>query len=130
MGDVLAVSPCRLSWIFLVNLICSLPNNEEKTKVKEERGRHAEDECEEEMPDSLPSVEEQEQPEDKWFFIHCLDSPCQFMQWPQEIKRAVHGMDPALTNKSKRYTLYRRMFHCHFGTLGKGNHRPLPLCFE
>jgi hypothetical protein len=64
-------------------------------------------------------TEDQEPSEDMWFCPHCSDSSCKFLQLQQEI-----------LNKSKRYQLYRHMSRRHFGTLGKGNGRPLPSCFK
>jgi hypothetical protein len=39
-------------------------------------------------------------------------------------------MNPDLSNKEKRYQLYHHVSCRHHGKLGKGNHRPLPSCFE
>ena len=75
-------------------------------------------------------MEDQEPQEDMWFCPHCSDSPCEFLQFQEEIEGVVNVMDPALSNKSKRYKVYRHMSRRRFGTLGKGNHRPLPSCFE
>jgi hypothetical protein len=39
-------------------------------------------------------------------------------------------LNPDLTKKQKRYQLYRHVSRYRHGTLGKGNCKPLPLCFE
>jgi hypothetical protein len=100
--------------------ICTLPDNEEKKKVTKDGGRHEEDECEEEMPDSPPCVEEQDTPEDNWFCIHCSDSPCQFLQWQEEIKRVIDGMDPVLSNKSREVQVVPTHVPLLFWYIGQG----------
>jgi hypothetical protein len=86
--------------------ILVLPDSEEKTTKKEktkteglkvEAKEMCEEElpddperCEEELPDNPPCAEEDEPPEDGWFCPHCSESPCQFLQWQEELERIVH----------------------------------------
>jgi hypothetical protein len=112
-----------------------LPDSEEKTVKKEEikaEGLKVEaaEKCEEELPDNPLSAEEDKPPEDGWFCPHCSDSPCQFLQWQEELERIVDCMNPDKSNKQKRFELYRHVTRrCH-GTLGKGKRKPFPSCFE
>jgi hypothetical protein len=81
--------------------ICTLPNSERKTVTKEEPKvkeykKERKEECEEEGPDNPPCVEEQEPPEDGWFCPQCSESPCQFLQWQEELERIVDVMNPDL----------------------------------
>jgi hypothetical protein len=112
-----------------------LPDSEEKTVKKEETKAEglkveAAEKCEEELPDNPPDAEEDEPPEDGWFCPHCSESPCQFLQWQEELKRIVDCMNPDKSNKQKRFELYRHVTRRPHGTLGKGNRKPLPSCFE
>jgi hypothetical protein len=100
----------------------------EGDEAKEKRG--VDKKCEEELPDNPPSVEHEEPPEDAWFCPKCSDSPCWFLQWQQEIEVCVSVMSPDLSNKQKRYQLYRHITRRRHGMLGKGNRRPLPSCIE
>jgi hypothetical protein len=84
----------------------------------------ADEKCEEELPDNPPASE------DGWFCLQCSGSPCQFLQWQEELERIVNCMNPDLSNKQKRYELYRHVTRRRHGTLGKGNCKPLPSCFE
>jgi hypothetical protein len=112
-----------------------LPSSEEKTVKKEEtkaKGLKVEaaEKCEEELPDNPPSAEEDEPPEDGWFCPHCSASPCQFLQWQEGLERIVGCMNPDKSNKQKRFELYGHVTRRRHGTLGKGNRKPLPSCFE
>jgi hypothetical protein len=85
---------------------------------------------EEQEPNDLSYVEEQEPPpEDDWFCPHCSHSPCSFLQWQGELERIMDVMYPEATNKQKRYHMYRHITRKLHGSLGKGNCRPLPWCF-
>jgi hypothetical protein len=121
--------------------ICVLPDSNKKVKVEgkmvvKQEGNKAkekegvEDKCEEELPDNPPSVEQEEPPEDAWFCPQCSDSPCQFLQWQEELEKCVTVMTPDLTNKEKRYRLYCHVSRRRHGMLGKGNRRPIPSCLE
>jgi hypothetical protein len=112
-----------------------LPDSEEKTVKKEEtkaEGLNVEaaEKCEEELPDNPPSAEEDEPPEDGWFCPHCLESPCQFLQRQEELERIVDCMNPDKSTKQKRFELYGHVTRRRHGTLGKGNRKALPSCFE
>jgi hypothetical protein len=115
--------------------ILVLPDSVE-TKVKEEqsetegRNKGEVEKCEEQLPGNPPYAEEQEPPEDGWFCLQCSESSCQFLQWQEELERIVDIMNPDLTNKQKRYQLYRHVSRRHHGTLGKGNRKPSPSCFK
>jgi hypothetical protein len=85
--------------------------DEEETKAEGSTGE-AEQKCEKELTGNPPCAEEQEPPEDGWFCPQCSELPCQFIQWQEELERIVHGMNPDLTNKHKRYQLYRHA-SCH-----------------
>jgi hypothetical protein len=100
----------------------------EGEKAKEKGG--VEDKCEEELPDNPPFVEEEEPPEDAWFCPNCSDSPCQFLQWQEELECCVSVITPDLTNKEKRFRLYCHVSRRRHGMLGKGNRRPLPSWIE
>jgi hypothetical protein len=104
--------------------------DEEETKAEGQKEGEAEQKCEEELPNNPPCAEEQEPPEDRWFCPQCSESPCQFVQWQEELERIVDCMNPDLSNKQKRYELYRHVTRRRHGTLGKGNRKPLPSCFE
>jgi hypothetical protein len=115
--------------------ICVLPNSEVKTVAdqktkKEEYKKEGKEECGEEAPNNQPCAEEEEHPEDGWFCPKCLESPCQFIQWHQELERIVDVMNPDLFNKQKRFQWYQHVSHCRNGPMGKGNRRQLPSCFE
>ncbi len=116
-----------------------LPDSEEKTTKKEKTNAEglkveAAEKCEEELPDNPPSAEESaeedEPTEDGWFCPHCSESPCQFLQWQEELERIVDCMNPDKSNKQKRFELYGHVTRRRHGTLGKGNRKPLPSCFE
>jgi hypothetical protein len=111
--------------------ILVLPYSKEKNKKKEKTKAEglkveAKETCEEELPDNPLCAEEEEPPEDGWFCPHCSESPCQFLQWQEELERIVDCMKPDKFNKQKRFELYGHMTRCHHGTLGKGNRKPLP----
>ena len=120
--------------------ILVLPDSKEKTVKKEETKAEglkveAGEKCEEELPDNLPSAEEDEPTEDEpmedgWFCPHCSESPCQFLQWQEELERIVDCMNPDKSNKQKRFELYGHVTRRRHGTLGKGNCKPLLSCFR
>jgi hypothetical protein len=115
--------------------ILVLPDSEEKNKKKEKTKAEglkveAKATCEEELPDNPPCAEEEEPTEDGWFCPHCSESPCQFLQWQEELERIVDCMNPDKSNKQKRFELYGHVTRRRHGTLGKGNRKPLPSCFE
>jgi hypothetical protein len=115
--------------------ILVLPDSEEKTTKKEKTKAEglkveAKETCEEELPDNPPCAEEDEPPEDGWFFPHCSESLCQFLQWQEELERIVDCMNPDLSNKQRRCELYRHVTRRRHGTLGKGNRKPLLSCFK
>ena len=86
---------------------------------------------EEEMPDDLPQEENEETPtEDEWLCLLCGKSPCLFLQWQEELERVVDIMYPEVTNKAKRYHMYRHMSRQLHGPSGKHNRKPLPICFS
>jgi hypothetical protein len=65
---------------------------------------------EEQIPDNLPREENEEPPaEDEWFFPVCKNSPCLFLQHQDELEHQVDIMYPLVTNKQKRYHMYRHM---------------------
>jgi hypothetical protein len=65
---------------------------------------------EEQAPDDLPCAEDQETPaEDEWYCPLCGNSPCQFLQWQEGLERIVDIMYAEVTNKAKRYQMYRHM---------------------
>ena len=109
-----------------------LPDSEEKKTKKEKTNAEglkveAAEKCEEELPDNPPSAEEDEPTEDEptddgWFCPHCSESPCQFLQWQKGWRDK--------SNKQKRFELYGHVTRRRHGTLGKGNRKPLPSCFE
>jgi hypothetical protein len=112
-----------------------LPGSKEKTTKKEKTKAEglkveAEETCEEELPANPPCAEGDEPTDDRWFCPQCLESPCQFLQWQEELERIVDCVNPDLSNKQRRYKLYRHVTRRRHGTLGKGNRKPLPLCFE
>ena len=82
-----------------------------------------------EMPAELERQVDQEESPDEWHCPNCQNSPCQFLQWQDELERMVDLMNPEATNNQKCYHMYRHMSRRLHGTLGKGNRRPLPLCF-
>jgi DNA-directed RNA polymerase subunit M/transcription elongation factor TFIIS len=85
---------------------------------------------EEQEPDDLPRQENQEPPaEDEWHCPVCKNSPCLFLQYQDEVERQVDIMYPEVTNKQKRYHMYRHMSRRLHGHLGKGKRKPLPECF-
>ena len=84
---------------------------------------------ESQIPDDLPRQEEQDEPHDEWICETCNNSPCLFLQWQEEMDRIVDIMAPEVTNDQKRYHMYHHMSCRLHGTLGKGNRKPLPLCF-
>jgi hypothetical protein len=102
---------------------------DEKNK-KEQYKEGGRDRCEEEVPNNLLCVEEQELPENMWCCLQCSEWPCQFLQWQEELERIVNFRNPDLTNKEKRYQLYFHVSCRPHGALCKGNCRPLPSCFE
>ena len=116
--------------------ILVLPDSNEKTVKKEETKAEgvkveAEEKCEDELPDNPPSVEEEEEaPEDGWFCQECSESPCQFLQWQEELERIVDCMNPDASNKQKRFQLYQHVSRRCNGPMDKGNPRQLPSCFE
>jgi hypothetical protein len=90
----------------------------------------AKETCEEELPDNPPCAAEDEPTEDGWFCLQCLENPCQFLQWQEELKRIVDCMHLDLSNKQRKYELYRHVTRRRCGTLGtKGNHKPLLYIF-
>jgi hypothetical protein len=111
--------------------------DEEKTKeeAKEEETKEEEpwEECkgsfpdscyptpppnfEERMPDNMPPTEEEE-PKDEWYCPHCRSSPCVFLQYQNELERQVNIMYPEVTNKQKRYHVYRHMSRRLYSHLG------------
>jgi Zn ribbon nucleic-acid-binding protein len=115
--------------------ILVLPNSEEKNTKKEKTKAEglkveAEETCEEEQPDNPPCAEEDEPTDDGWFCPQCSESPCQFLQWQEELERIVDCMNPDLSNKQRRYELYQHVARRRHGTLGKDNRKPFPSCFE
>jgi hypothetical protein len=104
-------------------------DRERKTKAEGLKAE-AKETCEEELPDNPPCAEEDEPMEDGWFCPQCSELPCQFLQWQEKLKRIVDCMNPDKSNKQKRFKLYRHVIRCRHGTLGKGNRKPLPSCFE
>ena len=105
--------------------------DEEETKAEGQKEGEAEPKCEEKLPDNPPSVEEEEEaPEDGWFCQECSESPCQFLQWQEELERIVDCMNPDASNKQKRFQLYQHVSRRRNGPMGKGNRRQLPSCFE
>jgi hypothetical protein len=106
------------------------PVKKEETKAEEVKVE-AEEKCEDELADNPPSVEEEEEaPEDGWFCLECSESPCQFLQWQEELERIVDCMNPDASNKQKRFQLYQHVSRRRNGPMGKGNRRQLPSCFE
>jgi hypothetical protein len=95
---------------------------------------------EEQIPNDLPQEENQEQPpEDEWFCLHCENSPCLFIQWQEELERHFDIMYPEVTNKAKRYHIYRHIFYFFtfklhawplFGQGQSKGQKPLPGCFQ
>ena len=85
---------------------------------------------EEEEPDDLPRAEVQEEPQEMHWCPACKKSPCVFLEWQEELERCVDLMAPEVTNKSKRYHMYRHMSRRLNGQMGKGNRKQLPQCFE
>jgi hypothetical protein len=90
--------------------ILVLPGSEEKTtkkiKTKAEGLKvEAKETCEEELPDNPPCAEEDEPTDDVWFCPQCLESPCQFLKWQEELGRIADCMKPDLSNKQRRYEL-------------------------
>ncbi len=82
------------------------------------------------VPEDLPREENQEPPpEDEWDYAIGNNSPCLFVQYQDELERHVDIMYPAVTNKQKRYHMYRHMLQGLHGHLGKGKRKPLPGCF-
>ena len=65
-------------------------------------------------------TEDQEPPEDMWFYPHCSDSPCQFLQWQEEIKRVVDRMDPVLSSKSREVQVVPTHVPLLFWYIGQG----------
>jgi hypothetical protein len=115
--------------------ILVLPDSAERTIKKEETQAEglkveAKQTCEEELPDNLPCAEEDEPTEDRCFCPQCSESPCQFLQWQEELERIVDCMNPDLSNKQRRYELYQHVARRRHGTLGKDNRKPFPSCFE
>jgi hypothetical protein len=118
-----------------------------KEEEKEEERVEVEDECEGRFPDSeypkppfLEVLEEQEPSDspssvdeveyvDQWLCPACNNSPCQFLQYQEELERIVDCLYPEVTNKTKRYHMYRHMSRRLHGPLGKGVRRKLPVCF-
>jgi hypothetical protein len=85
---------------------------------------------EEQVPEDLPKEENEEPPaEDEWHCPVCMNSPCLFLQYQDELERHVDIMYPEVTNKQKRYHMYRHMSRRLHGHLGKGKRKPLPECF-
>ena len=85
---------------------------------------------EEQVPEDLPKEENEEPPaEDEWHCPACMNSPCLFLQYQDELERHVDIMYPEVTNKQKRYHMYRHMSRRLHGHLGKGKRKPLPECF-
>lgn len=121
-----------------------------KEEEKEEERVEVEDVCEGSFPDSeypqppfLEVLEEQETDDsppsvdgvdgvacvDQWLCPACNNSPCQFLQYQEELERIVDCLYPEVTNKTKRYHMYRHMSCRLHGPLGKGVRRKLPVCF-
>jgi hypothetical protein len=109
---------------------------EEKTKEESKEEQEPWDQCAGSFPDSCyptpPRLEEQgldnlareenqEPPaEDEWHCPVCKNSPCLFLQYQEELERHVDIMYPKVTNKQKRYHMYRHMSRRLHGHLGKG----------
>ena len=88
---------------------------------------------EEQVPDDLLRPEEDLKPpdeEEKWKCPNCSHSPCSLLQWQDKLERVVDLMAPEVTNKEKRYHMYRHCTRRLHGRLGKGNCKPLPQCFQ
>ncbi len=84
----------------------------------------------EQVPNDLPQEENQEPPaEDEWLCPVCKSSSVLFLQYQDDLECHVDIMYPKVTNKQKRYHMYRHMSQRLNGPLSKGNHRPLPGCF-
>jgi hypothetical protein len=86
---------------------------------------------EEQIPNDHPRQDDQEAPpEDVWFFTACGNSPCQFIQWQEELVRIVDIMHPEASNMMKRFHMYHHMTCQLHGPLRKGKRRQLHSCFE
>jgi HD-GYP domain-containing protein (c-di-GMP phosphodiesterase class II) len=82
-------------------------------------------ECDDRDADDLP----EEPPIDWMYCSYCLQTPCVFLQYQDEMERIVEVMYQQESNRTKRYHLYRRMSQELHGPLGKGCRKPLPKCF-
>jgi hypothetical protein len=72
----------------------------------------------------------QQPPVDKMYCGFCLQTPCCFLQYQEELERSVEVLCPAgSTNKAKRYHMYRWLSRELNGHLGKDCRKPLPECF-
>ena len=58
----------------------------------------------------------------------CAKSPCVFLEWQEELERHVDIMYPEVSNKAKRYHMYRHMLRKLHGHMGKGKRKRLPSC--
>jgi hypothetical protein len=118
---------------------------ENKVEAQEEERMEIFDECrgvfpdscypdppflEKQVPEDHPVQESQEQQEEAGYCDICGHSTCQFLQWQDELERHVDIMYPEVTNKAKRYHMYRHMSRQLNGPLGKGKRKPLPTCLE
>jgi hypothetical protein len=52
-------------------------------------------------------------------FAPIVESPCQVLQWQEELERIVDCMNPDKSNTQKRFELYGHVTRRHHGTLGK-----------
>jgi hypothetical protein len=82
------------------------------------------------IPDDLPRQTDQEPPPDAWSCTACGKSPCQFVQWQEELETIVSILHPEASNVSKRFHMYRHMSRKLHGPLAKGERKRLPECFE
>jgi hypothetical protein len=83
------------------------------------------------MPDDhVIQVDQEPPPEDEWYCETCGKSPCQFVQWQEELETCVCIMHPEASNVAKRFHMYRHMSRKLHGPLKKGERKRLPECFE
>jgi hypothetical protein len=83
---------------------------------------------EEETKDNPPSAEEQAGASGEWVVLPAMLEIT--AQWQEELERIMGVMILNLKKKQKTYQLYQHASRRSHGTLGKGNHKPLPSCFE
>jgi hypothetical protein len=86
---------------------------------------------EEEAPDDLTRAENQDEPkEDPWLCPACNHSPCSFLQYQEELERICDIMYPEVSNKVKRYHMYKHMTRRLHGQLAKHERKELPPCMS